>query len=82
MCLALPGRICAVHGDGPLGRHADVDFGGARRDVSLAFVPEAQVGDFVIVHVGVALQRLDERAALALLQEIEALAVDSEGEAS
>ena len=72
MCLAVPGRICAVRGDGPLARRADVDFGGARREVSLAFVPDAEVGDFVIVHVGVALQRLDEAAALALLREVEA----------
>jgi hydrogenase expression/formation protein HypC len=74
VCLALPGRICAVQGDAPLSRRADVDFGGARREVSLAFVPEAAVGDFVIVHVGVALQRLDEDAALALLREIDSLA--------
>jgi hydrogenase expression/formation protein HypC len=57
-----------------------VDFGGARRDVSLAFVPDASVGDFVIVHVGVALQRLDPVAALALLREIEALTPASEAE--
>lgn len=80
MCLAVPGRICAVHGDGPLSRRAEVDFGGARRDVSLAFVPDASVGDFVIVHVGVALQRLDPVAALALLREIEALTPASEAE--
>jgi hydrogenase expression/formation protein HypC len=73
VCLAVPGRICAIEGDEPLSRRANVDFGGARREVSLAFVPEAAVGDFVIVHVGVALQRLDEIAALALLAEIEAL---------
>jgi len=72
MCLAVPGRVCAVRGDGPLARRADVDFGGARREVSLAFVPDAAVGDYVIVHVGVALQRLDERAALELLAEIDA----------
>lgn len=71
MCLAVPGRICAVQGDGPLSRRADVDFGGARRTVSLAFVPDAAVGDYVIVHVGVALQRLDEGVALALLHELE-----------
>jgi hydrogenase expression/formation protein HypC len=67
-----------VRGDVGFERRADVDFGGARREVSLAFVPDAGVGDFVIVHVGVALQRLDERAALELLREIEALAPGGE----
>jgi hydrogenase expression/formation protein HypC len=79
MCLAVPGRICAIHGDTPLTRRADVDFGGARRDVSLAFVEDAVVGDFVIVHVGVALQRIDPQAALALLAEVERLAPDESG---
>jgi hydrogenase expression/formation protein HypC len=74
MCLAVPGRIRAIRGDSPLERRGDVDFGGARRDVSLAFVHDAEVGDFVIVHAGVALQRLDETAARELLREIETFA--------
>lgn len=47
---------------------ARVEFGGALREVSLAFVPEAQLGDYVVVHVGVAISRLDEREAEATLQ--------------
>ncbi len=68
MCLALPGEIVERH-EGPLPM-ARVRFGTARREVCLAYVPEARVGDWVIVHVGFALQRLDEaeaRRTLALL---------------
>lgn len=68
MCLALPGEIVERH-EGPLPM-ARVCFGTARREVCLAYVPEARVGDWVIVHVGFALQRLDEaeaRRTLALI---------------
>ena len=71
MCLALPGKIEATREDGPL-RMGDVRFGTARREVCLEYVPEAQVGDWVIVHVGFAIQRLDEaeaRRTLELLEE-------------
>lgn len=70
MCLALPGEIVERR-EGPVPM-ASVRFGSVRREVCLAYVPEAQVGDWVIVHVGFALQRLDEdeaRRTLALLQE-------------
>jgi len=49
-------------------RMATVDFGGVRKDVCLAYVPEVQVGDYTIVHVGFALTRLDERSALETLE--------------
>ncbi|MBK8481342.1 MAG: HypC/HybG/HupF family hydrogenase formation chaperone [Proteobacteria bacterium] len=67
MCLAVPGRILSLSGS-ELARAARVDFGGAVREVSLAFVPEAQLGDYVVVHVGVAISRLDEEEAAATLQ--------------
>ncbi|MCC5793251.1 MAG: HypC/HybG/HupF family hydrogenase formation chaperone [Chromatiales bacterium] len=63
MCLAVPGRILEVEGDDPLSRSARVDFGGLVRRVNLAFVPEAGVGDHVLVHVGVALAVIDEDEA-------------------
>ena len=63
MCLAIPGKIISVTGDDPLERMGKVDFGGIQKDVSLAYVPEAQVGDYVIVHVGFALSRVDESEA-------------------
>jgi hydrogenase expression/formation protein HypC len=66
MCLAVPGKVVSIEErDGT--RMAKVDFGGAVKDVCLAYLPEIEVGDYAIVHVGFALQRLDERSALATL---------------
>jgi hydrogenase expression/formation protein HypC len=63
MCLAIPGKIISVTGDDPLSRMGAVDFGGIQKDVNLAYVPEANVGDYVIVHVGFAISRVDESEA-------------------
>jgi hydrogenase expression/formation protein HypC len=63
MCLAIPGRIVSISGDDPLERTGKVDFGGILKTASLAYVPEARVGDYVIVHVGFALSRVDEAEA-------------------
>jgi hydrogenase expression/formation protein HypC len=67
MCLAVPGRILAITSQGPDGggeedlwRMAEVDFGGVRQQVSLACLPEARVGDRVLVHVGFALSLVEE----------------------
>ena len=62
MCLAIPGRIVEVNEDG-LMRMGKVDFGGVTREVCLAYVPETQVGDYVIVHVGFAISQIDEDEA-------------------
>ena len=62
MCLAVPGKILEATDDG-ITRIAKVEFGGAIRQVSLDFVPEAQPGDFVLVHVGFALSRIEEAEA-------------------
>jgi len=73
MCLAVPGEILTVSGDDPLQRTARVSFEGVVKEVSLAFLPEAGVGDFVLVHVGVALQTVDEveaRQTLDYLRQI------------
>ena len=59
MCLAVPGRILSVAGGEGLSRSGRVDFGGIRKEVSLAFVPEASVGDYVLVHAGIAIAVLD-----------------------
>jgi hydrogenase expression/formation protein HypC len=72
MCLALPGLVVSVryeHGQ-PV---ALVDFDGTTREVSTAFVPDAVPGDYVIVHAGVAIQRLDEAAAAETLAMLSAL---------
>jgi hydrogenase expression/formation protein HypC len=72
MCLAVPGRVVEVY-DSEWMRMARVDFGGVQKEVSLAYVPDAEVGDYAIVHVGFAIQKLDEASALrtlALFQEL------------
>ena len=51
MCLAVPGKIVSITGDDPLTMMAKVSFGGIIKNVSLAYVPEAQIGDYAIVHV-------------------------------
>jgi len=82
MCLAIPGKIISVAGDDPLGRTGKVDFGGILKDVNLACVPEANVGDYVIVHVGFALSIVDEKEAnevFEYLRQMEGLAELEEG---
>lgn len=63
MCLAVPGKILTMAGDDPLTRTARVSFGGIVKEVSLAYTPDAKVDDYVIVHVGFALNVLDEEEA-------------------
>lgn len=63
MCLAVPGRVLSVEGEDPAFRIGHVDFCGVRKTVNLAFTPEVVVGDFVLVHVGFALTRMDEEEA-------------------
>jgi hydrogenase expression/formation protein HypC len=63
MCLAIPGKITSISGDDPLTRMGKIDFGGILKEASLAYVPEAVIGDYVIVHVGFAISRLDEAEA-------------------
>lgn len=74
MCLAVPGQVISIEGDDALSRSGQVRFGEAVREVSLAFVSEATVGDYVLVHAGIAISVLCEDAAtrtLGYLQEIE-----------
>jgi hydrogenase expression/formation protein HypC len=76
MCLAVPGKITSISGDNPLTRTGKIDFGGVLKEACLAYVPEAQVGDYVIVHVGFAISRLDEEEAdkvFEYLREMEEL---------
>jgi len=63
MCLAVPGKIISISGDDPLTCMGKVSFGGIIKDASLAYVPEAKVGDYAIVHVGFAISLLDEEEA-------------------
>ena len=76
MCLAIPGKVISISGEDPLMRSGKVDFGGILKEVSLAYVPEVKVGDYVIVHVGFALSRVDEAEAnqvFEYLREMEEL---------
>jgi hydrogenase expression/formation protein HypC len=74
MCLAIPGRVLSV-GEKDGTTMAEVDFGGVRKEVCLAYVPDAQVDEYVIVHVGFAIQRLDERSARETLANFERLGI-------
>ena len=67
MCLGIPGRVVEIRDDGglPMGK---VDFGGVRKDACLAYIPEVQLGDYVIIHVGFAISRVDEGEALKTLE--------------
>jgi len=68
MCLAIPGKIVSISGEDSLERAGKVDFGGILKEASLACVPEARVGDYVIVHVGFALSVVDETEAQKIFE--------------
>lgn len=63
MCLAVPGQILSIQEADELRRNGRVSFGGVVKEVNLAYVPEANVGDYVVVHVGFALSVVDEEEA-------------------
>lgn len=83
MCLGVPGKVVAITRS-DLGMHAGtVQFGGIRKEVCLAFLPDAQVNDYVIVHAGFAISRVDEAEAIAtfeLLRQMGELAELSGGD--
>jgi hydrogenase expression/formation protein HypC len=83
MCLAVPGRIISLEGSDPLLRTGKVDFAGVVKAVNLSYVPEAQLGDFVLVHVGFAISKVDEAEAAQVfeyLREMGDLAELEDGE--
>ncbi len=67
VCLGVPGKVEQIW-DVEGTRMANVDFGGIRKEVCLAYVPEVEVGDYTVVHVGFAITRLDEESALETLR--------------
>lgn len=80
MCLAVPGKIITIEEVDSL-RMAKVSFGGVMKQICLEWVPEAKIGDYVIVHVGFALNIVDEKEAeetLKMIYEIEALMIEEE----
>ncbi|MGC2199516.1 MAG: HypC/HybG/HupF family hydrogenase formation chaperone [Stellaceae bacterium] len=70
MCLAVPGRLLSITGEDPLTRVGRVDFGGIVKEINLAFVPEARVDDYVLVHVGFALTVIDESEAVQVFEAL------------
>lgn len=81
MCLAVPGKIISITGDEPLMRSGKVDFGGIVKEINLAFVPEAGIGDYVLAHAGVAINTIDEQEAARVfeyLEQIEAAGASEE----
>ena len=75
MCLAIPGRIVAVTGGEGFDRRGTVDYDGVRQEVALAYLPETKIGDYVLVHVGFALTRLDAAEAERILKELRDLEI-------
>ena len=73
MCLAIPGRVLTIGEGDPLYRTGEVDFNGARKIIGLGMVPDVQPGQYVLVHVGVALQVVDEAEASAIWGYLEEL---------
>jgi hydrogenase expression/formation protein HypC len=74
MCLALPGQIIRIEVDDGVPM-AEVNFGGVEKRVCLQYLPDATVGEYVVVHVGFAIQRLDEASALETLANFEGLGI-------
>jgi hydrogenase expression/formation protein HypC len=72
VCLAIPGRILTIRDEEPF-PVATVDYGGVRKDACLAFVPDAAVGEYVLVHVGFAITKVDEQEALRTLEVLRAM---------
>jgi hydrogenase expression/formation protein HypC len=70
MCLAIPGKILSLEGEDPLTRTGRVSFGGIVKEVNLAYVPEAGVGDYVVVHVGFAISKVDEQEAQQVFEYV------------
>ena len=71
MCLGIPGKVLEIHsGEGgvPMGK---VEFGGIARDICLAYLPEVVVGDYVLVHVGFAISKIDEQEAQEIFSYID-----------
>jgi len=85
MCLAVPGKLVEIEGDDPMFRNGKIDFGGILKEVNLACVPKAKIGDYVLVHVGLAISTVDEEEAhkvfeyLREMEELDELETAGEG---
>ncbi|UCC88887.1 MAG: HypC/HybG/HupF family hydrogenase formation chaperone [Anaerolineales bacterium] len=86
MCLGVPGKVVEIVEESPLGMTmAKISFGGIIKEACLAYVPEAQAGDYVIVHAGFALSVIDEEEAMEVfemlkqMEELSELEIPREG---
>ena len=77
MCLAVPGKVLEVSGDDALQRRGRVQFGTTTREVSLAYVPDVVPGEYVIVHVGFAIGRIDEAEANRVFEYLDRIGDDN-----
>ena len=68
MCLAVPGKIMSIEGSDAMLRSGKVNFAGIIKNINLAYVPEAKIGDYVLVHVGFAISTIDEAEAQEVFQ--------------
>lgn len=74
MCLAVPGRVVEIADEGDIAfRRGKVDFGGIRKEINLAYTPEAEVGNYVLVHVGFAISVIDEAEAGRVFEHLKQL---------
>ena len=71
MCLAIPGKVLEMNGTDPLQRTGRVQFGGIIKEINLAFTPEVEIGDYVLVHVGFAISVIDEREAQRVFEYLD-----------
>ena len=70
MCLAVPGKLLSIEGSDPVFRTGRVSFGGIVKQISLAYVPEAELGDYVLVHAGFAISTVDEAEAQQVFEDL------------
>jgi len=70
MCLAVPGKVISIDDNETLMRMGKVSFGGVIKNISLGYVPEAKVGNYVIVHAGFAISILDEKEAQKTIDDL------------
>lgn len=68
MCLAVPGQIVSIDDSNPEMRMAKVNFAGVEKDICIQWLPDIRVGDYILAHVGVALNKIDEEEALETLR--------------
>ncbi len=73
MCLAVPGKIIKIIENDPLSRMGQIDFSGISKEISLAYLPEAKLDDYVIVHAGFAISLIDEEDAKESLNAFQEL---------